>query len=70
MEDKQDNQNKLQQANAQLARAQAEYDSAKLTFDRTQALYSSKSATKPEYRFRQCPAGECDGSGINGQSAN
>lgn len=47
--DQQDYRNKLDQANAQLSRAQAEYDAAKLTFDRTQALYSSKSATKPEY---------------------
>ena len=47
--DQQDYRNKLEQANAQLARAQAEYDTAKLSFDRTQALYSSKSATKPEY---------------------
>ncbi len=49
MVDQQDYRNKLEQANAQLARAQAEYDTAKLSFDRTQALYSSKSATKPEY---------------------
>jgi RND family efflux transporter MFP subunit len=47
--DQQDYRNKLDQANAQLARAQAEYDTAKLSFDRTQALYASKSATKPEY---------------------
>ena len=40
---------KVQQANAQLARAQAEYEKAKLTFDRTSALYSSQSATKPDY---------------------
>lgn len=45
----QDYQDKLQQANAQLARAQAEYDKAKLTFDRTSALYASHSATKPDY---------------------
>jgi RND family efflux transporter MFP subunit len=45
----QDYQDKLQQANAQLARAQAEYDKAKLTFDRTSALYGSHSATKPDY---------------------
>lgn len=47
--DQQDYRNKLEQANAQLARAQAEYDTAKLSFDRTQALYASKSATKPDY---------------------
>ncbi len=40
---------KVQQANAQLARAQAEYDKAKLTFDRTSALFASQSATKPDY---------------------
>jgi RND family efflux transporter MFP subunit len=45
----QDYQDKLQQANAQLARAEAEYDKAKLTFDRTSALYGSHSATKPDY---------------------
>ncbi len=47
--DQQDYRNKLDQANAQLSRAQAEYEHAKLSFDRTQALYSSKSATKPDY---------------------
>jgi RND family efflux transporter MFP subunit len=40
---------KVQQANAQLGRAQAEYEKAKLTFDRTSALYNSQSATKPDY---------------------
>jgi RND family efflux transporter MFP subunit len=40
---------KVQQATAQQARAQAEYDKAKLTFDRTSALYASQSATKPDY---------------------
>lgn len=40
---------KLDQANAQLARAQAEYEKAKLSFDRTAALYKTQSATKPEY---------------------
>ena len=44
----QDYLDKLQQADAQLARAQAEYVKAKLSFDRTSALYSSKSATKPD----------------------
>ena len=38
-----------EQAKAQLARAQADYEHAKLSFDRTSNLYSSKSATKPEY---------------------
>jgi RND family efflux transporter MFP subunit len=45
----QDYKDKLEQANAQLARAQADYDKAKLTFDRTSALYASQSATKPDY---------------------
>ncbi|HUJ93977.1 MAG TPA: efflux RND transporter periplasmic adaptor subunit [Terriglobales bacterium] len=45
----QDYQDKLSQANAQLANAQAEYDHAKLQFDRTSALYSAQSATKPDY---------------------
>jgi RND family efflux transporter MFP subunit len=38
-----------EQARAQLARAQADYDHAKLNFDRTSNLYSTQSATKPEY---------------------
>jgi multidrug efflux system membrane fusion protein len=45
----QDYKDKLEQANAQLARSQADYDKAKLTFDRTSALYASHSATKPDY---------------------
>jgi RND family efflux transporter MFP subunit len=45
----QDYKDKLEQANAQLARSQADYDKAKLTFDRTSALYASQSATKPDY---------------------
>jgi RND family efflux transporter MFP subunit len=48
-----DYQDKLQQAQAQLARGQAEYDKAKLTFDRTAALYASQSATKPDYDSAQ-----------------
>jgi RND family efflux transporter MFP subunit len=36
-----------------LARTQAEYDKAKLTFDRTSALYASQSATKPDYDSAQ-----------------
>jgi len=51
--DQQDYKNKVQQANDQLARAQAEYNKAKLSFDRTAALYSSKSATKPDYDSAQ-----------------
>ena len=39
----------LEQAKAQLARSQADYDKAKLTFDRTATLYASQSATKPDY---------------------
>lgn len=38
-----------EQAQAQLARAQADYDHAKLNFERTSNLYSTQSATKPEY---------------------
>lgn len=38
-----------EQAKAQLARAQADYDHAKLNFDRTSNLYSTQSATKPDY---------------------
>jgi RND family efflux transporter MFP subunit len=45
---RQDYLDKVQQADAQLSRAQAEYVKAKLSFDRTSALYSSQSATKPE----------------------
>lgn len=45
----QDYLDKLDQAQAQLARAQAEYDKAKLGFDRTATLYASQSATKPDY---------------------
>jgi RND family efflux transporter MFP subunit len=49
----QDYQDKLQQAKAQLARSQAEYEKAKLTFDRVSALYGSQSATKPDYDSAQ-----------------
>jgi len=45
---RQDYLDKVQQADAQLSRAQAEYVKDKLSFDRTSALYSSQSATKPE----------------------
>lgn len=38
-----------EQAKAQLARAQADYDHAKLSFDRTSNLYSTQSATKPDF---------------------
>jgi RND family efflux transporter MFP subunit len=48
-----DYEDKLQQAQAQLARGQAEYDKAKLTFDRTASLYASQSATKPDYDSAQ-----------------
>jgi RND family efflux transporter MFP subunit len=40
---------KLDQAKAQLGRAQAEQEKARLTFDRVSALYSTQSATKPDY---------------------
>jgi RND family efflux transporter MFP subunit len=49
----QDYLDKVQQAKAQLARAQAEYEKAKLTFDRVSALYGSQSATKPDYDSAQ-----------------
>jgi RND family efflux transporter MFP subunit len=39
---------KIQQAKAQLARAQANYDHAKLQFERVTALYNAQSATKPD----------------------
>ena len=42
-------QEKLSQANAQLARAQSDYDRAKLSFDRISALYKAAAATKPDY---------------------
>jgi RND family efflux transporter MFP subunit len=44
---------KLQQANAQLSRSQAEYEKAKLSFDRVSALYGSQSATKPDFDSAQ-----------------
>jgi len=39
---------KLSQAKAQLAAYQADHEKARLTFDRTSALYSTQSATKPD----------------------
>jgi RND family efflux transporter MFP subunit len=45
----QDYLDRVQQAKSQLARAQADNDKAKLTFDRVSALYASQSATKPDY---------------------
>jgi RND family efflux transporter MFP subunit len=45
----QDYTDRREQARAQLARAQADYDHAKLTFDRATNLYSTQSATKPEF---------------------
>jgi RND family efflux transporter MFP subunit len=45
----QDYTDRREQANAQLARAQADYEHAKLSFDRTSNLYSAQSATKPEF---------------------
>jgi RND family efflux transporter MFP subunit len=40
---------KLQQAKAQLARAKAQQEKDKLSFDRVSTLYAAKSATKPDY---------------------
>ena len=44
-----DYQQKLEQAKAQLARAQAENERAKLSFGRISALYAVGAATKPDY---------------------
>src|SRR5215467_1238600 len=44
-----DYQQKLDQAKAQLARAQAENERAKLSFGRISALYAVGAATKPDY---------------------
>src|SRR6202789_2490108 len=49
----QDYLDKVQQAKAQLARAQAELEKAKLSFDRVSALDASQSATKPDYDSAQ-----------------
>lgn len=45
----QDYDDQRDQAKAQLARAQADFDHAKLSFDRTSNLYSTQSATKPDF---------------------
>ena len=45
----QDYNDQREQARARLASAQADYDHAKLNFERASNLYSSKSLTKPEY---------------------
>lgn len=42
-------QEKLSQAHAQLAKAQSDYDRAKLSFDRTSALFAANAVTKPDY---------------------
>src|ERR1700679_338015 len=49
----QDYLDKVQQAKAQLARSQAEYEKAKLSFDRVSALFAAESATKPDYDSAQ-----------------
>jgi RND family efflux transporter MFP subunit len=49
----QDYQDKVQQAKAQLDRSQAELQKAKLSFDRVSALYTTQSATKPDYDSAQ-----------------
>jgi RND family efflux transporter MFP subunit len=46
--DQQNYQDKLSQAKAQLAGYRAEHEKAQSTFDRTSALYSTQSATKPD----------------------
>ncbi len=45
----QDYTDRREQAQAQLARAQSDFDHAKLSFDRTSNLYSTQSATKPDF---------------------
>jgi RND family efflux transporter MFP subunit len=45
----QDYLDRLQQAKAQLSRSQAEYEKAKLSWDRVSALYATQSATAPDY---------------------
>jgi RND family efflux transporter MFP subunit len=45
----QDYSDQREQAKAQVARAQADNEHAKLSFERTSKLYASQSATKPEY---------------------
>jgi multidrug efflux system membrane fusion protein len=42
-------QDRIQQAEADLAKAQAAHEEAKLSFERTSTLFSQASATKPEY---------------------
>ena len=44
-----DFQQKLAQAKAQLDKAQAEHERAKLSFGRMSALYTAGAATKPDY---------------------
>ncbi len=46
---KDDYQQRLTQAKAQLARAQADRERAKLAFERTTALYNAGAATQPDY---------------------
>ncbi|MGC2110179.1 MAG: efflux RND transporter periplasmic adaptor subunit [Candidatus Korobacteraceae bacterium] len=46
---KDDYQQKLDQANAQLARAQAEHERASLSFQRMSVLYKTGAATQPDY---------------------
>jgi multidrug efflux system membrane fusion protein len=45
----QDYTDRREQARAQIAKAQADYEHAKLAFDRTSNLYSTQCATKPEF---------------------
>ena len=45
----QDYLDKVQQAKAQLARAQAEHEKARLSWERVSALYATQSATAPDY---------------------
>jgi len=57
-----------EQAKAQLARAQADHEQAKLNFDRTTALYSTQSATKPEYDSAKAQNESADAALSNAQA--
>ena len=57
----QDYQDKVQQAKAQLARAQADYEKAKLSFDRVSALYADAERNQTGLRLRPGAAGQHHG---------
>src|ERR1700735_2668339 len=64
----QDYLDKVQQAQAQVTRSQAEFEKAKLSFDRVSALYSSQSATKPDYDSAQAQLASTAASGRGSQA--